>query len=523
MSVRNYRRIFFAVVTALYLAVPHLADAQSLPLWGDLRPGPYAVGFRVFYRLDSSRTWLANPDSVAGEFARPVRVSMWYPASSRSSGQPLRYRDYVRFPAPSSYFAKLNDMLASRDTMSWKSAFKGVENRYPELLDLPVFARRDAAPATGTFPLVLYSEGWNSSSQNDNSVLAEFLASNGYVVASVPQVGTSAGLLTLGVNPVDLETQMRDIEVAMVVAQSQSFVDRRKLAAMGWSMGGVVSLWLAGRNPNIDAVVGLDASFGAAQWAPMVLGSPYFEIRKIRAPLLSLQSGNPKFTSGQDARVVDSLHFAEHYTARVGRITHGDFSDFAMVARLFPVHLEERSATDASAGHVAIARTVLAFLDATLKGRSTALSTMVGNPSPGDSLIRLAHVPAANIPDESEWVAMLATNGFERALERLRQLQRTFPSLEIIRYAPFNRQGYSKRDEGKTDLAIDVFRLNAEAHPSLADAFDSLADGYIAKGDVAGARRAYQQVLALLDADKSLSEASKADYRARAEAFLRSQ
>ncbi|HEX6627404.1 MAG TPA: prolyl oligopeptidase family serine peptidase [Gemmatimonadaceae bacterium] len=452
---------------------------------------------------------------------RPVRVSIWYPAANRTSGQSMRYRDYVRFSAPNKYFARLNTALESRDTTSWKNAFKGAENLYPELLAQAVFARRDAAPATGAFPLVVYSEGWNSSSQNDNSVLAEFLASNGYVVASVPQVGTSASALALGINPVDLETQMRDVELAMVTAQSQRFVDRRKLAAMGWSMGGVVSLWLAARNPNIDAVIGLDPSFAAAQWKSLVLVSPYFDIWQIRAPLLTLQSGNSRFTSGQDPGVIDSLHFAERYTARVGRITHGDFSDFAMVARLFPVHLEDRSATDASEGHVAVARTVLAFLDATLKGRSTALSIMVDQPAPRDSLIRLARVSAANVPDESEWTAMLASLGFAATVDRLRQLQRTYPSLEIIRYGQFNRQGYALRDQGKTDLAIAVFSLNAEAHQSLADAYDSLADGYIAKGDVVGARRAYQHVLALLDGDKSLSESSKADYRSRAEGYLR--
>ena len=77
----------------------------------------------------------------------------------------------------------------------------------------------DATASDGSFPLVMYSEGWNSSSQNDNSVLAEFLASHGYVVAAVPQVGTSSMSLTLGINAVDLETQMRDIEFAMGVVQ----------------------------------------------------------------------------------------------------------------------------------------------------------------------------------------------------------------------------------------------------------------------------------------------------------------
>lgn len=516
--VARYTKTLLAVAL---LGGAEAAAAQTPAIWGDLAPGPQPVGFRVLYRLDSSRTWLPRPDSTPGEFVRPIRVSIWYPAANAASGSSMRYRDYIHFTSPNAYFARLEHMLEARDTSGWRIAFKGAENRYVDLLSLPVLARRDAAPATGKFPIVMYSEGWNSSSQHDNAVLAEFLASHGYVVASVPQVGTSATSITLGVNSIDLDTQTRDIEFAAAVAQSQPMVDRKKLAVMGWSMGGVVSLWLAAKNPNVDAVVGLDASFGAAQWAPMVLASPYFDIRQLRAPVLSLQSGNPRSISGQDSRVVDSLRFAERYTSRVGRITHGDFSDFAMVARLFPLHLEDRSAADASAGHVAIAKAVLAFLDATLKGRTANLSALTEARN-RDMLIWIMHTAAADVPDESAWVAMLSDSGFERTRERLRDYQRRYPTLEILRYSVFNRQGYALRDASKTGLAVDVFRLNADAHPTLADAYDSLADGYIAMGNVEGARGAYQEVLRLLETDKSLSEASKADYRSRAEAYLKS-
>ena len=257
----------------------------------------------------------------------------------------------------------------------------------------------------------------------------------------------------------------------------------------------------------------------------MVLASPYFNIRQLRVSVLALQSGNPKFTSGQDSRVVDSLRFAERYASRVGRVTHGDFSDFAMVARLFPVNIEDRSGAEASAGHVAIARTVLTFLDATLAGdtvKLAALSRPVADKA-AHSLIRLVYSPAAKVLDETEWVRIISTLGFDSARELLHDYQRRYPTLEIIRYAVLNRQGYAIREAGERELAVDVFRLNAEAHPTSADAYDSLADGYIAFGNIAGARFAYQQVLRLLDADKTLSGASKADYRARAETYLRTR
>jgi dienelactone hydrolase len=510
---------FGTVITTLCTA----QSSPARPLWGDLAQGPYEVGFRVLYRLDRSRVWDAAPDSVSrSDFARPVRISLWYPAPHTASGRAMRYRDYVRFTPPSSYFGRVDSLLETRETKSWENAFKGSGRSVQDLLNLPVMARMDAGASDGIFPLVMYSEGWNSSSQNDNSVLAEFLASRGYVVAAVPQLGTSSTSLTLGLNPIDLETQMRDIEFAMGVVQEQPFVDSRKLALMGWSMGGVVSLWLAARNQNVDAIVGLDASFRARDFVTMVLASPYFDIRQVRAPLLALQSGNTKYVAGQDDRVVDSLHFAERLVGRVANITHGDFSDFAMVAKLFPLHLEDRTAAQASRGHVAIAATVLEFLDAVFQGKPSPTAGLQRLANEQDSVISLKFHESAKIPSEVEWVAMLDSSGLEHTVVQYEIVRSRYSTLAVIRYPILNRLGYSLRDNGKADLAIATFRLNAAAHPTLVDAYDSLADGYLAKGDSASARRAYQQVLNVLDSDTSLSASSREEYKSRAVQYIRS-
>lgn len=510
-------------ISTLVTSLCAAQGSPARPLWSDLGPGPYQVGFRVLYRLDRSRVWDASPDSVSrSDFARPVRISLWYPAPRPAGGRAMLYRDYVHFTSPNAYFARVDSLLATRETNSWEKAFNGSGRPVQDLLNLPVMARMDAAAPEAIFPLVMYSEGWNSSSQNDNSVLAEFLASRGYVVAAVPQLGTSSTSLTLGINPIDLETQMRDIEFAMGVVQELPFVDSRKLALMGWSMGGVVSLWLAARNPNVDAVVGLDASFRARDFVTMVLASPYFDIRQIRAPLLALQSGNTKYVSGQDDRVVDSLHFAERLVGRVASITHGDFSDFAMVAKLFPLHLEDRTAAQASRGHVAIAATVLAFLDAVFHGGPSPALGLQRLADGRDSVISLKFHESAKIPSEVDWVAMLDSAGFDRTLVQYERVRSRYSTLAVVRYPILNRLGYSLRDNGKVDLAVATFRLNAAAHPTLADAYDSLADGYLAKGDSASARRAYQQVLNSLNSDTSLSASSREEYKSRAEQYIRS-
>ncbi len=82
-----------------------------------------------------------------------------------------------------------------------------------------------------------------------------------------------------------VETQTRDIEYAMGVLQSLPQVDRRRLAVVGYSLGGLVALRMASRNPNVDAVVGLDPSFAYAWNLDAVTGTGRLDIAALRTPI----------------------------------------------------------------------------------------------------------------------------------------------------------------------------------------------------------------------------------------------
>ncbi len=45
-----------------------------------------------------------------------------------------------------------------------------------------------------------------------------------------------------------------------------------------------------------------------------------------------------------------------------------------------------------------------------------------------------------------------------------------------------NAVGYTLRDAGELDLAINVFRLNTQANPHSARAFNGLAESYLTNG-----------------------------------------
>src|SRR5216683_3133239 len=370
------------------------------PLWGELTPGPYAVGFKVTYRLDRSRTWDPTPDSIAqGESARPIRVSIWYPAKPARAARPIPYRAYLMQTPPNRYFGRLNSMIERADVMPMRDViFRGSDSLFQRFLALPTAAFANAPAAVGRFPVIGYSAGYNNRS-HDNSVLAEYLASYGFIVVTVPQLGTSATRLTLRINPVDLETQTRDLEFAIGEVLDGSNAAPRRLGVMGYSMGGVVALLLAARNPNVDAIAGLDPSIRASRFVELVTRAPQFEPRNIRAALLSLQSGNPSEATAQDTTVVHALRFADRYVAQVGNAAHGDFSDFAVYADLFDLDVQGRTAAEARQSHAAVSKAVLGFFQATLRGDSAAFSTVLRS-SP---LVRMRFSPRVDAPSERDF------------------------------------------------------------------------------------------------------------------------
>src|SRR5947208_3517765 len=67
---------------------------------------------------------------------------------------------------------------------------------FAKLCSTPVAAVRNARPASGRFPLVLYAGGLGSRA-DANVELGEYLASHGYITATVAQLGPSAEEPTL--------------------------------------------------------------------------------------------------------------------------------------------------------------------------------------------------------------------------------------------------------------------------------------------------------------------------------------
>ena len=490
-----------------------VAEAERSPLWGGLDSGPHSAGFRVLYLEDATRPWFPPelPAETGERPARPVRVSIWYPAASVPSARPMTYREYVQLPPPPAAFRGLAAALEARNMASLRQVVRG-EQALESLLATSTAAYGDAPPAPGRFPLVIYVSGLNESGQHANSVLGEYLASHGFVVAAIAQGSRTPSRLRLGINPIDLELQVRDVEYAGAALRALPFVGRR-WAMAGHSMGGIVAMLAAARNRDVAAVVGLDASYGSSALLANLTSSPYFAPQHARAPLLDLRRSDPP----ADLAVLDSLRHADRYMGELPKIAHGDFTSFPMIASVVPVDIQGRTAEDARAGYERVVRTVAVFLKASLTGDERAALAL--DSEAGDATMRwrrAAALPAP--PTEEQLVQMALERGVDAAIDSLSHRHDTGWVDERMILS----MGYDFLEPGSDPRrAVRIFELLTRLRPQSADYLDSLAEAQIAAGEPARARATSQRVLEQLETDASLSEDQKAQLRDTAEQRLR--
>ncbi|MET9442697.1 alpha/beta hydrolase [Streptomyces sp. NPDC006610] len=151
--------------------VPVPPDAGTVQVRPELPAptGAYAVGRDTLHLVDESR-----PDPWAPEArARELMVSVHYPA--RAGGGRT---------APYMTVAEAQAFIDDRDLTGLVTA--------GTLSGTRTHARPAAAPARGTFPLLVLSPGF-SVNRSTLTLLAEELASHGYVVASVDHAYESVG------------------------------------------------------------------------------------------------------------------------------------------------------------------------------------------------------------------------------------------------------------------------------------------------------------------------------------------
>jgi hypothetical protein len=348
-------------------------------MWFDLEPGRHAVGFEARFVVDATRQ-LGAADGTAGYEARPVRILVWYPARA-GAGTPMRYGDYLRIEPRDARFLDYAASLTARDRDTARRQFSPASDSLLGIVKaLTVAARRDAPPAAGPFPLVLHSLGLNDY-QLESTVLWEYLASHGYVVAVVPQVGAALGE-GLRFGNVELHTQALDLGVAIAELVREPWVDGGRVGLVGHSFGALAALYFANENTDVDVVVSLDGSIGTDAGAELARRVGW-TFASVTAPLFDLYRAR---TDAQDRSIVDSLRHIDRYVVILGdtaaprRATHFDFQNWPVIGAVAGVEdprgARWRPGEQGVRFYLTVCRLTRSFLAGTLKGETAVLDRL---------------------------------------------------------------------------------------------------------------------------------------------------
>jgi dienelactone hydrolase len=471
-------------------------------------PGPHGVGVRFAQQYDRSRLYkkqvdLSTGEAAQGERTRPIQAIVWYPAVR--GGKPLTYRQYLEtMPTEDDFTRSAAEVKRMTDERMEGNAGA---RRDALLRDIarPMQAVRDARPENGKFPIVIYAPSYSAPAV-ENADLCEYLASQGYIVLASPSLGAHARSMTVDLD--GLETQAADISYLIGYAGTLPQADTSKVAAVGFSWGGLANVAAAAKDERIKALVSLD---GSLRYYPQFVDGgkeavPYVTPMRVTVPLLFL-GARPKTMETLNREetytrysFMNEMKYSDVYIVSMLPMKHGDFSSYGIRMRQ-DNEFGDYTRDEIALAHSWAARYVRHFLDAYLKNDATGLAFINNNPVANQAP---AHMISADIrrkkdivpPTRENFVQRLAAEGFDKAIPIYTQFAAQTPAFKLD---PNEIYGWGVQlfRLNRPAQAREIFRLGTHIYPELSFILDGLAEMQAKTGQTGEAVKSYRRVLEL--------------------------
>ena len=495
------------VIIFIFITFGFNTFPQDLHVYGDLKPGKYPVGFQLREVTDFSRVYPSGPSGRLT--SRVIRIYLWYPAQSRGK-QPMRLKDYVNLAA-ADFYPEDRIQQDRNDSSFWPVPLKkGISKQLlVKILKENTISSKDVPEAKGSFPLIILGQGLYYESPLSHFVLCEFLASNGYVVATCPLVGSHYRLVNIHAG--DLETQMRDLEFVLGHSKQRPFVDANKIGVIGYDMGGLAGLLIVMRNPHIKVFLSMDSGINY-EHLPIPKNHSSYQENNFTIPWMHMIRA--RFVEYYENQLKQSSLFQRKkhgpsYLVKVPTFNHGCFTSYAALGLQSPVPGYWRSIeTNLKDLHVRICRHARWFFDAYLKDDKESLMTLIQRSfinDLSDSIMTVDYKEGVATPPRfAGLVHSIISVGLKEVNREIEELLKKHAPQDLFDEEVLNWLGYHLLFWwDRPQEALDVFKLNTELFPNSANAFDSLGEAYLTLGDKENAIMSYRESLQLNPQNKN--------------------
>lgn len=315
------------VTTSLGIPVHSTFPGEDGPaLWAGLAPGPFRVGYQ---RLDNA--------------GRAIHV--WYP--TLASGSRIRFGDYL---------GNTSHQLASFLSETGVSA-----STIDSFFASPLYAVAAPPPMDSAFPLILIAQG-NGQDVADQVVLCEYLASQGFVIATTPSPMLRTPLEREDQVGAFAELQASELAAGIATVSALLPVDTQHLGVVGHSFGARAALLLAMQDRRVRAIISLDGGIGTTTAIEPLQQAPSFRVEAPLPPLLHFYEELDAFMT-PDFAFLRTLPFEELLLVETEGMHHVHFTTYGFAASVFPGVAAATQATSMTAHSVRqVAEQSAAFL-----------------------------------------------------------------------------------------------------------------------------------------------------------------
>lgn len=351
-------------VGVLFLMCHILCTAQ-IDIMKNFEPGEYGVGFRSESITDYARSY--------EDTYRSVQLFIWYPTKERSQKR-LQYKQYFGINDLKGKQLKSNlsneriDALIQQEVKKLNETNK-LSVKQSKYKMLRTIAQPEARVFEGNFPLLLFAPGGNTSNQL-HSVICEYLASHGYIVASFASLGNEDSS-RWPFNQIGLNIHIDDMALIINhLKRTMSQVNIDKTGLIAWSVGGVSQGIYGMKNSNVDLLISLDSGLGRVYGVDMLKASPYFDYSKFNIPYLHITGNQPEmYKVDRSSEFYDSIPSVNKYSLVIAPFAHQHFAAQLGIIPAIASEPEDRTIIDA---YVSMCRLALVFSNMFLKEESSA-------------------------------------------------------------------------------------------------------------------------------------------------------